>query len=130
MATQSKFWHHVRLLVMELLVGLGLGVTVWELVGRSIVSLRYDSLGSSVTCANDVELALSEFDSGLRLSALIGALAFVALTLLVRFLLWRRKQNKAKAVGAEAGADKGGAAGAGRGDIDESPPPPVHRTTR
>lgn len=111
--TKPTFWHHVRRLVMELLVGLGLGVTFWELVGRNIVSLRYGSLSSTVTCATDVEQALAQFDSGLRLSALIGAVVFVLLMVVIRILLWRRRQQRAQAVGAASGTAKsGGAKGA------------------
>jgi hypothetical protein len=128
MSTKPTFWQYVRRILMELLVGLGLGVTVWELIGRKIIALNYDSLGSTVTCATDVEQALAQFDSGLRLSALIGAIAFVVLMVVIRILLWRKRQQKAKvAVGAGAAAAKPG--GAAAGDIDESPPP-AHRTTR
>jgi hypothetical protein len=98
MSKTSSFWHHVRVIVVQLLVGLGLGVAAWEVVGRRILAIKFGSLGSSVTCASDVDLALSEFDAGLRISALVGALGLVALALLVRFLLWRRRQ-KAKSEG-------------------------------
>ena len=74
-------------LVVELLVGLALGVAVWELFGRRLLALKYGSLGSSVTCAPDVERALADFDGGLRTAAALGAVGFVALTLLIRFLL-------------------------------------------
>jgi hypothetical protein len=126
MSAKPTFWQFVRRIVMELLVGLGLGVAVWELVGRSIITQMYGSIGSTVTCATDVEQALAQFDSGLRLSALIGAVAFVVLMAVVRILLWRRRQQKAKAAAGDAVAPKPGGA-AGR-DIDESPPP-AHRTT-
>jgi hypothetical protein len=120
MSTKSSFWHHVRLVVMQLLVGLGIGVAAWELIGRWILSLEFGSIGSSVTCSTDVEQALSEFDSGLRISALVGALAFVALALVVRFLLWRRRQ-KAKSSGVTPGSGESGEPG------DEAP---VRRTVR
>ena len=87
MNKKKTFWGHVRVLLVELLVGLALGVGVWELIGRRILALKYGSLGSSVTCATDVERALTEFDTGLRLSAVIGAVLFLVLTLVIRFML-------------------------------------------
>jgi hypothetical protein len=120
MSKKSSFWHHVRVVVMQLLVGLGLGVAIWELLGRWILSLKYGSIGSSVTCSADVERALTEFDSGLRISALVGALGFLALALLVRFLLWRRRQR----VKTDAGKP-----GTGAG-VEPDEEAPVRRTVR
>jgi hypothetical protein len=95
----KPLWIQLRILVVELIVGLALGILVWELYGRRILAFKYGSLGSSVTCAPDVERALAEFDSGLRLAGVIGAAGFVALTLVIRFLLWRRtnRRNQEKA---------------------------------
>ncbi len=89
----KAFWTQLRILFVELLVGLALGVAVWELFGRRLLALKYGSLGSSVTCAPDVERALADFDGGLRTAAALGAVGFVALTLLIRFLLWRRNRK-------------------------------------
>ena len=72
------------MMAWQLLAGLVLGVLFWELFGKALLSMKYGSVGSSVTCAPDVQRALAEFDSGLRLSALIGALAFVVVVALVR----------------------------------------------
>lgn len=120
MSAKPTFWQRLRRLVMELLVGLGLGVTVWELVGRNIIELRYGSLGNSVTCAPDVEQALAEFDSGLRISALVGAIAFVALVAVIRILLWRkRQQKKAAASGAASGGGAKAASSAPVSDASE-----------
>jgi hypothetical protein len=91
MIESSPFWHRVKTLAVELLAGLALGVLVWEAVGRRILAFKYGSLGSSVTCAPDVDRALAEFDSGLRVSAVVGAVAFTALALVVR-IWWRRKR--------------------------------------
>lgn len=92
----KEFWTQIRILFVELLVGLALGVTVWELFGRRLLALKYGSFGSTVTCAPDVERALADFDGGLRTAAALGAVGFVALTLLVRFLLWRRNRQPKK----------------------------------
>ena len=89
---QSRFLHHVRILVLELLVGLALGVLVWEAFGRRILTFKYGSLGSSVTCSPDVDRALADFDGGLRTSAVVGAIVFVALTFTLRFW-WRRRRS-------------------------------------
>jgi hypothetical protein len=94
----KAFWSQIRILLVELLVGLALGVMVWELFGQRLLALKYGSLGSSVTCAPDVERALAEFDGGLRMSAALGAAGFVALTLVIRFMLWRRNRQSKKAV--------------------------------
>jgi hypothetical protein len=90
----KSLWSQLRIIFVELLVGLGLGVTTWELFGRRFLAFKYGSLGSSVTCAPDVEKALADFDGGLRMAAVIGAIGFVALTLLIRFLLWRRRPKQ------------------------------------
>jgi hypothetical protein len=93
----NAFWTQLRILFIELLVGLALGVTVWEIFGRRILAFKYGSLGSSVTCAPDVERALAEFDGGLRMAAVLGAVGFALLTLIVRFMLWRRHRQSKKA---------------------------------
>lgn len=89
----KAFWTQLRIIFIELLVGTALGVLVWELVGRRLLSFKYGSLGSSVTCAPDVERALADFDSGLRTAAALGAVGFVVLTLFFRLVLWRRKRH-------------------------------------
>jgi hypothetical protein len=94
MTESSPFWHRVRTLGVELLAGLALGVLFWEAVGRRVLAFKYGSLGSSVTCAPDVDRALAEFDSGLRLSALVGAVAFAVLALVVRIWWGRRRTGR------------------------------------
>jgi hypothetical protein len=91
MTESSSFWHRVRTLVIELLAGLALGVLFWEAVGRRLLAFKYGSLGSSVTCSPDVDRALAEFDSGLRLSAVVGAVAFTVLAVAIR-IWWRRRR--------------------------------------
>ena len=91
MTESSSFWHRVRTMGIELLAGLALGVLFWEAVGRRLLAFKYGSFGSSVTCSPDVDRALAEFDSGLRLSALVGAVAFSVLALVVR-IWWRRRR--------------------------------------
>jgi hypothetical protein len=92
----KSLWTQLRIVFIELLVGLALGVATWEFFGRRLLAVKYGSLGSSVTCAPDVEKALADFDWGLRMAAAIGAVGFVALTLLIRFLLWRRRPRQQK----------------------------------
>jgi hypothetical protein len=91
MTEPSSFWPRVRTLALELLAGLALGVLFWEAVGRRLLAFKYGSLGSSVTCSPDVDRALAEFDSGLRLSAVVGAVAFTVLAVVVR-IWWRRRR--------------------------------------
>ncbi len=95
MDQSSRFLHHLRILVVELLVGLALGVLAWEAFGRRILTFKYGSLGSSVTCAPDVDRALADFDGGLRISAVVGAVVCVAFTLAVRLWWWRRRSARA-----------------------------------
>ncbi len=95
MVQLQTVWQRLRIILIELLVGLGLGVLIWEVVGRRILAFKYGSLGSSVTCAPDVNQALAEFDSGLRFSALSGAVGFVILSFVVR-MLWRRRAKRSR----------------------------------
>jgi hypothetical protein len=91
--TQPKsIWQRGRGLFVELLVGLVLGVTVWEFVGRRLLAFKYGSIGSSVSCATDVNQALAEFDGGLRLSGLIGAVGFVTTAFIIR--IWWHRRSK------------------------------------
>ena len=91
MDQSSRFLHHVRMRVVELLVGLALGVLAWEAFGRRLLTFKYGSLGSSVTCSPDVDRALADFDGGLRTSAVVGAIACVILTFILR-LWWHRRR--------------------------------------
>lgn len=93
MAEPKTLWQRLRVLSVQLLIGLSLGVVFWELVGYRILGLKYGSLGSSVTCAPDVNAALAEFDGGLRISALLGAVGFVVAKFALR-LWWQRRQAK------------------------------------
>jgi choline-glycine betaine transporter len=106
MADESTFRRISRMIAWQLLAGLVLGVLFWELFGQALLSMKYGSVGSSVTCAPDVKRALAEFDSGLRLSAIVGALAFVALLALIRRQL--RKRSESRLGGAATGAGHGG----------------------
>jgi hypothetical protein len=105
MSTESGFRRFMRMMAWQLLAGLVLGVLFWELFGKALLSMKYGSVGSSVTCSPDVQRALAEFDSGLRLSALIGALAFVVVVALIRRQV-RKRSKAAAAVPAETQARK------------------------
>jgi hypothetical protein len=84
------------MMAWQLLAGLVLGVLFWELFGKAFLSMKYGSVGSSVTCSPDVQRALAEFDMGLRLSGLIGALVFVVLVALIRRQLHKRSKAAGK----------------------------------
>jgi hypothetical protein len=96
MSHQSGLWHHLRTGVVQLLVGLAVGVLAWQAFGRRILAFKYGSLGSSVTCAPDVDRALAEFNSGLRMSAAVGAIVFLVASMLAR-LWWRRRRAQQQA---------------------------------
>jgi len=97
MDQSSRFLKYVKMLVIESLLGLALGVLAWEAFGRRLLDFKYGSLGSSVTCAPDVDRALRDFDGGLRTSALVGAIACVVLMFVVR-IWWRRRRAVKAAV--------------------------------
>ena len=88
----------LRIVVVEGLLGLALGVLAWEAFGRRLLAFKYGSLGSSVTCAPDVDRALADFEGGLRNSALAGAIVCVVFMFAVRF--WWRRKRAAKATAA------------------------------
>jgi hypothetical protein len=83
----------MRILLVEFLVGFILGVLFWELFGQRLLAMKYGSLGSTVTCAPDVAQALAEFDSGLRQSAIIGAMGCVVLMFSYRIWRWHRRKK-------------------------------------
>jgi hypothetical protein len=80
-----------------MLVGGGLGVFAWEGFGRRLLGFKYGSLGSSVTCAPDVDRALAEFDAGLRTSALVGSLGFLLAATATAVWLRRRRAQRTTA---------------------------------
>lgn len=83
----------LRILLIQCLVGFILGLLFWELFGQRLLAMKYGSLGSSLTCAPDVVRALAEFDSGLRQSAIIGALSWVVLVFSYRIWRWHRRKK-------------------------------------
>jgi hypothetical protein len=95
MSDESSFRRILRAVGWQLLAGLIVGVFFWELFGQGLITVKYGSLGSSVTCAPDVKKALSDFDSGLRLSALIGAVSCSVLVFVGK--RWWRKRKLAAA---------------------------------
>lgn len=95
MANESTVGRTFKTLAWQLLAGLVLGVLFWELFGQRLLSMKYGSIGSSVTCAPDVRNALADFDSGLRRSAAIGAAALVVLIFFWK--RWWRKRGRASA---------------------------------
>ena len=92
MSATSSLRQRLRVLLWELLVGLVVGVLFWELLGRWLLAMKYGSFSSSLSCATDVNRALAEFDSGLRWSAIGGALGGIVLTF--AFRIWRRRKAK------------------------------------
>jgi hypothetical protein len=76
--------------------GAFLGFLVWSLLGRSMTSLFFGSLGGSFTCRADVQTALDDFVSMQLYSALGGGLV----AMVVMLLLMRRRARRAAAVAA------------------------------
>jgi hypothetical protein len=78
--------------LVELATGAMLGFVAWCLVGKSLTSSLFGSLGGSFSCAKDVELGLDKFVAMQLYSALIGAIvAFLGMLLLRR---WWSKRAK------------------------------------
>jgi hypothetical protein len=107
MSATSSLRQRLRVLLWELLVGLVVGVLFWELLGRWLLAMKYGSFSSSLSCATDVNRALAEFDSGLRWSAIAGALG--GIVLMFAFRIWRRRRKAKQA--APATGKSGGAPG-------------------
>lgn len=91
MGEPATFSKKIRVLLWQLLLGFILGVLFWELFGQWLLAKKYGSFGSSVTCAPDVARALADFDSGLRKSALAGAVLFVVVVFGIK-VWWRRRK--------------------------------------
>jgi hypothetical protein len=96
-AKEKGFWAVVRRTAIELLVGTGVGFMVWHAIGVSLLEFKYGSIGSSVTCAGDVQRALEEYVQGLRISALVGAILGVVVAIVVR-VWWRRRKARKEIV--------------------------------
>jgi hypothetical protein len=95
MRTQGGVANRLRMLLVESLVGFVLGVLFWEFSGQRILAMKYGSISSSVTCAPDVVHALREFDSGMRRSAVVGAIGCIAVMLTFRIWRWKRRKKQA-----------------------------------
>jgi hypothetical protein len=64
-------------------VGAVLGFALWSLLGKSMTSMLFGSLGGSFSCKADVELGLDKFVSMQLYSALTGAvLVFIGATIM------------------------------------------------
>lgn len=93
MSEKGALGRRIRILLVEFLVGFIIGVVFWEIFGQRFLAMKYGSLGSSLTCAPDVVKALNEFDSGLRRSAIVGAIGCVLLMFSFRIWRWRRRKK-------------------------------------
>ncbi len=77
-------------------VGAVLGFSIWCLLGKSMTSMQFGSLGGSLSCKTDVELGLDKFVSMQLYSAMAGAsLVFIGATIV-------RVRRKSKAPSAPA----------------------------
>jgi hypothetical protein len=76
-------------------VGAVLGFLVWCLIGKSMTSMLFGSLGGSFSCRADVEVGLDKFVSMQLYSAIAGALVVLLGAAFVRF---RRAKSKPKDV--------------------------------
>lgn len=83
----------IKRALVWLSVGAFAGFVGWSLVGRSLTSLTFGSIGGTFTCRADVETALGEFVSMQLYSALGGAV----ISLLILLVAARRRMKRAKA---------------------------------
>jgi hypothetical protein len=90
-STPMLVW--VKRTLIELVTGAALGFVAWCLLGKSLTSGLYGSLGGSFSCQLDVETALDRFVSMQLYSAIAGAVvAFLGMLLIRRW--WTRARAK------------------------------------
>lgn len=83
----------MRRTLVELTIGAVIGFVVWCLIGKSLTSMLFASLGGSFSCKADVEVALDKFVSMQVYSALAGAVVVAVVMAIVR----RALKNRSKA---------------------------------
>jgi hypothetical protein len=78
-------------------VGAVFGFVGWCLLGKSMTSLMFGSLGGSFSCRADVELGLDKFVAMQLYSAIAGAVIAFAGATFVRYRWMKAKRAKAVA---------------------------------
>ena len=76
-------------------VGAVLGFVIWCLLGKRMTSMLFGSLGGTITCRPDVEVALDKFVAMQLYSAIGGALVVFAGVTFVR-MRWAKSKSKTK----------------------------------
>jgi hypothetical protein len=86
-------------------VGAVFGFVLWCLLGKSMTSMLFGSLGGSFSCRTDVELGLDKFVSMQLYSAIAGALVAFAGATFVRLRWMKPKAKLARAAAAATPTD-------------------------
>ena len=84
----------IKRTLTELSVGAVVGFVVWCLVGRSLTSMLFGSLGGTFSCKADVEVGLDKFVSMQIYSALVGAVVVAIAMAVGRKMLRNRKASQ------------------------------------
>lgn len=79
--------------LVEMSIGGVLGFILWCLIGKSMTSMMFGSLGGTFSCRTDVELGLDKFVAMQLYSAIGGALVVLAGATFVR-MKWAKRKNK------------------------------------
>ena len=79
----------LKRILVTLAVGSAIGFVIWSIIGKSLTSALFSSLGGTFSCQGDVEAALSKFVAMQLYSALGGGVLAI-----VASLLYRRRASK------------------------------------
>jgi hypothetical protein len=79
--------------LVQMSVGAVLGFIIWSLLGKSMTSMMFGSLGGSFSCRLDVEAGLDKFVAMQLYSAIGGALVVLGGATFVR-MKWAKRKNK------------------------------------
>jgi hypothetical protein len=83
---------------VEMSIGAVIGFIVWCLLGKSMTSMLFASIGGTFSCKADVEAGLDKFVSMQLYSAIAGALVIFGGATFVRMRLSKRKAKPAAPV--------------------------------
>lgn len=83
--------------LLEMMAGGFLGFLIWGMVGQSLISMLFTSIGGSFNCQTDVMNGLSRFVRMQLYSAVGGALVFAAALALGRRALAKRRSARSAA---------------------------------
>ncbi len=87
-------WRKLKQWLARLAIGAFVGFGLWSLVGRSLTSMWFGSLGGTFSCREDVEVALGRYIGGQLYSAVGGAIALPLGHFLIRRWFAKRRARR------------------------------------